>query len=177
MKHKHLLSLLQDNYTTVKIVYGQMNDKPKYKTSATGKYLDEDGMIPVFERSVVHNGSLNSYTFKTDLKLEVGDLVVVETTVTGRFKICTVVEVHKTPQIDLDADFDYKWIAAKVDLDHYAKLNAQEQKFQNALQQVEKARRKAEILNDLTQHLPEGSEARKIFNEALSDAHVTLPKL
>ena len=57
---------------------------------------------------------LKSYTYKTFLSLTKGDLVVVPVCNSLNFKVCRVTEVHKIPQIDPKALFDYAWIVDKI---------------------------------------------------------------
>lgn len=120
MRQKQMLSLLQSGYTTIECTY------------ASGLGVD---------LGTLQNNKL--YTFKTNLELTPGDQVVVPGPA-DQFKVVTVVNVHDEPEIDLDADFDYKWVAAKVDLTNYVKIITMEKDALKQLTQLEKAKKRKE---------------------------------
>lgn len=96
MKQTHILSLLQSGFTTASVSYNL-----NYKDDA-GLNFREDKL----------------YTFKHNLNLQPGDLVVVPgAEAIGGFVLCVVVEAHEEPEIDLDANFEYKWIVSKVEFE------------------------------------------------------------
>lgn len=69
-----------------------------------------------------------SYTYKTNLDLAVGDDVVVDAPSTG-MTVVVVTAVHKTPRIDPQAAYEYKWIVTKVDKTAYEQLLAKDEEL------------------------------------------------
>lgn len=134
MKNKHLISLLQTGFTTIKVEFKQGSQQ---------------------------------YTYKAKLSegIKVEDRVIVDSPQDG-LTVVKVVEVHLTPEIDLHAKFDYKWIVHKVDLTDYLATLAQEAEFTRTLLEVERIRQKEELLADFQKYLPEGSAARQLFDKA-----------
>lgn len=130
MRQSHILSMLQTGYTTIKVVY----NIPKAVVTDPTCSLPKD----------VQKG----YTFKTAIDVEVNDLVVVPHDKNG-LAICQVVEVHKEPELDLDAPYDYKWVIDKIDLTTYQHLLKAEQKGLEGLRKLEVQKRKADILEGL----------------------------
>lgn len=155
MNQKHLLSLLQNGYTTVNVTF-------------TGNDPSLEFPRPPLVRCKV-------YTYKARLedKLEVGDHVVVDSPTTG-LSIAVVTDVHKSPQIDLDAPFTYKWIVQKVDRTRYDEMQTREAEFLETMMEVERTHQRELLLNKFKEHLPEGSEARKLF-ETATQKIISLP--
>ncbi len=145
MQQKHLLALLQTGYTTIEVVF-------------TDGHLDSLG-----------SGRTRSkpYTYKARLEddLKVDDVVVVDSPSKG-LTTATVVDVHKAPKIDLDAPFTYKWIVQKVDRTRYDETLARESEFMDTMMEVERVHQRELLLGKFRDHMPEGSEARKMFDSA-----------
>lgn len=143
MQHKHLLSLLQNNFKTISVKFVQ---------------TDTD----TFKR-------VREYTYKAplDMELKEGDLALVMSPNTG-ISVVEVVTIHSTPKIDLDASFEYKWIVQKVDLTGYnARLKAEED-FKEVLLEIERTRQREILLQEFKNNLPEGSQARIMFDKAVT---------
>jgi len=97
---------------------------------------------------VQFKASDRSYTYKTiDDTLCEGDKVVVETR--GHFKVASVVEIHKVPQISLDSTYDYKWIIQKIDDSHVRELEAREEAFSERILEMEQRKIKEQALEAL----------------------------
>lgn len=155
MQNKHLYTLLDSTYTTIKVVFGKVaRSKPPLKM--------ERGEIALNETS---EQSAFTYKVRKDSGIKVDDAVIVESPQNG-LQIVRVVEVHDTPQIDLDAPFEYKWIIQRVDRTEHDEQVAKERQFNDTMLEVERTRIREETLNNMRQHLPEGSEARKLFDQA-----------
>jgi hypothetical protein len=60
-----------------------------------------------------------SYTYITDIALEVGDTVIVPSGSDDRFKMATVDRVDDDLEIQPNANMKYRWIAGKVDFAAY----------------------------------------------------------
>jgi hypothetical protein len=139
-KTNHIISLLQSGYTTIGCCFPQI-----------------DGTI--------REGS-RKYTYKTtDLNLKVDDLVLVKTG--NDLKVVKVMEVHATPQIDIDSSIHYTWIIQKIDTTHYDSLLKKEDEFAESLQAIEKEKRKAQMVADFKEFMPK--EAQPLLNQAIEN--------
>lgn len=143
MKSRHLISLLQTGYTTIRVVFQNERDRV---VPSTGRV----------------------YTYKTKkLDTQVGQTVVVR--VSGKYALAQIVEVHDTPRIDVDADFDYKWVVQVVDPTEYNTIREAEAIFAETLQNVEKLKQQEQLLEDFRKHLPTDSTARLMFDQAVKN--------
>lgn len=114
MKNSHLASLLQEGFTTVKVMYGNIPDL-------------REGTHTLEKR----------YTFKTFLDLKPGDVVVVpDNAYNKNYSVAMVNSVDAAPDIDFDADFEYKWIIDKVNMEQYEKVLQTEEAQVKALQKM-----------------------------------------
>ena len=145
MNQKHLLALLQSGYTTIEVVFNDsMQDRLGSGRTNTKAY---------------------TYKARLDDDIEVGDHVVVDSPSKG-LTVVEVTAVHKTAKIDLDAPFTYKWIVQKVDRTRYDETKAKEDEFLETMMEVERVHERELLLAKFKDHLPEGSEARKLFENA-----------
>lgn len=144
MNQRHLLSLLQNGFTTIHVVFESNM---------------HDGFGSVKSQS-------KTYTYKADLKdnIQVGDKVIVDSPTKG-LHVVTVANVDKTPRIDVSAPFDYKWIVQKVDTTLYNERLKKEEEFLESMEEVERAHQRQMLLEKFRTHLPEGSEARLLFDK------------
>ena len=119
MKFHHLISLLQTNYTTIKVKF----------PNGRGGTSDKD------------------YTYKVplDAKVQVEDYVVVDTSTTG-YAIAQVVKVDESPDINLDAQYRYSWIIQKVELAAYYERREREQRINQQLFKLEQRKQQANIV-------------------------------
>lgn len=135
MKQRHLISLMCKDYDTVSVVFQKDSNRPA--TPSTGK----------------------RYIYKclkgTPL---VGDIAIVE--VGEQLAFVKIVEVHATPQIDFDADYDYRWLVQYVNRKSYDNRAASEKKFAEGIAMAESAHQ----LKQLTAHLP----VEAIYKESLT---------
>lgn len=90
-------------------------------------------------------GGSNIYTYKTRQSFKVGEFGVVRTQ--DEYKIVEIKEVHKTPEIDKNATFDYGWIHQKVNTEILPKLENRDKQFKQSLY---KKSGKEELLDILT---------------------------
>jgi hypothetical protein len=177
MKQKHLLSLLQQGMTTVQVEFLQgrpggapaplqpmpaqppRNDVPwSQHTSRTPQPWD----TPTPPAKV--------YTYKAPIGLLAdGDIVVVQDDKSPYgLALGRVHHVDSVARIDVDADFDYKWVVSKVDTTAYAKRVQEERAFADTMQAVEATRQREQLVRTMTEHLPQGTEARAQFDAALA---------
>ena len=141
MKQHHLISLLQANYVTVQVKF----------------------VRPAFAPTVPSSNKL--YTYKTSLPVVEGDFAVVE--VKNELTIVKVMKVDTVPQIDVDADYSYKWLVQRVDRTAYDNTLAVEQNFEKAITAAEREHQRAILKEKLSTHLAVGSEARRMFDNAV----------
>lgn len=122
MQHRHIISLLQRDYHTIKCAFKNN--------------LKEAEFAP-------------SYTFKcpNDINPKVGDLVVVDTS--KGLNMIVVTEVHNDVQLDLDARFDYYWVVQLVDTSKWEERIAREKQAKAMLLEVERRRQHDSILEDV----------------------------
>ena len=134
--------------------------------------LMQTGFITIGVRFL---GGDKEYTYKAleSEGVQVGDEVIIDSPREG-MKIVMVTRVDSKPQIDLSSPFPYKWIVQKVCRARYDDLLRQEQEFKDALVEVERVRQREVLMKSFHEYLPEGSEARKLFDVTMTKvvAHV-----
>lgn len=193
MNHRHAISLIQTGYTTVQVCYDLGVDVPPELPTMLGSVQQnigghEEAVSPPMPwidvpptapwqgpaqpapapnardgRAKIQPPKL--YTFKAPLdKVNVGDLVVVSGT--NGPSIARVHIVHPRPKIDLTAPYAYKWIIDVVDTAGYQKLMQDEEKLEAMLLEAEQQRARKQLLDDLLEQYPEGSEVRKLLSQA-----------
>lgn len=170
MKQKHLLSLLQTGFTTIHVVFDNEHiPATPAPTAHNSGQVRQPWAEPPVTPSARWTPEVRKYTYKADLadNLQQGDAVVVESPKAG-LVIARVVAVDPTPRIDVDADFDYKWIVQKVDRTAYDKRNMGEREFQDTLQEVERVKQREILVRSMAENLPAGTEARRMFDEAIA---------
>lgn len=173
MKNRHMLSLLQSGYTTLQVAFTERETSPIAMPPSTAGMAPAPWQQPIghtFQDDRGRVRPLQSYTYKTrDLSIKVGDRVIVEDlkSKTG-LTIGAVVNVDVAPVIDVDADFDYKWIVQRVDMGAYERVLQDEAEFNATLQEVERQHQRDELVAKMTAHLPEGGVARTMFDEAIA---------
>lgn len=154
MKNKHLLSLLQEGYTTVEVVFENgPNDGCKPWA---------DNRVPPAPRAPARH---HTYKVWKEDDVQEGDAVVVERD-SGELLVVTVVAAHEVPKIDIDASWDYKWIVQKVDMSNYRSQLKREEDFTAMMLEIERTRQREFLLGQFREGLPEGSNARRMFETA-----------
>lgn len=159
INHNHILSLLQTGFTTIQVTFD----------------LDMDSEVDPVVRARNRNKRVQEYTYKAleSDNLKVGDYVIVDSPHSG-LSVVMVTGVDAKPRIELDAPFSYKWIVQKVDRTRYDDLLQQEAQFKDALVEVERVKQREAVMKSFQEVLPEGSEARKLFESTIESAK-TLP--
>lgn len=87
------------------------------------------------------------YTFKTFLKLEVDDIVVIPTSTRHGYTCAKVKEI--AVRIDLDSTIEYKWIVQKVEIDSYIELLSNEEAVVDKMDNAALQRKRRELRHDL----------------------------
>lgn len=163
MNSKHLLSLLQNNFRTVHVIFDTStgNDFVQAPNSAGQPWNDG---FPTTQQV-----PKQAYVYKchNDLAAEVGKLAVVKLD-DGRLKLVTIVKVDDFADIDLTADHTYKWLVDVVDTDRYDKILEDENKFKRLVAEAERVKLREETLASFKSVLPTEGEAAKLFSEAFA---------
>lgn len=173
MKTKHIMTLLQEGFTTVTVQFMDGRGVPVKKPAATSSAPWNPNQPPPMPQPPMPQASTQRYdnsrlyTYKTLLKdnVQPNDTVVV--IVGNEMVLVKVVEVHELPQIDLDADFDYKWIVQRIDTAAYDKMQEKEQQFQQAMVEVERVKQREKVKQEMTQLLIDSPVAKGIFEGAV----------
>lgn len=177
MKQKHLFSLLDQTYTTIKVAFtDQILPAGTYDDGRIdlGEYDSGNGAARTNLGEVRRKGKTppwggdrgRGYTYKVPLAWDVkeGETVIVLTPQSG-LKFAHVVSVDEKPDIDVDADFDYRWAVQKVDLTEFQELTLKEQQFGAQMLEVERVKQRESLLESFRSSLPEGSAARTLFEQ------------
>lgn len=157
MKQKHLYSLLDHTFTTVRVVFDKANTH-QLEQAINGRgqpFLHHDS-----------NSAKRGYVYKVPKAWNVqeGDQLIVLSTEAG-LAIVTVDTVDAEPDIDIDANFTYKWAVQRVDMTEYQSLTEREKVFQDEMLRIERVKQRESLVNSFRDSLPEGSEARKLFEQ------------
>lgn len=171
MKTKHLAALLQPNLTTVKVWFPSNGAAPFEQETQVNTneepFIDIYGDVqlgtvklrrptqlswdnkqpPQFQQK--NQGAPKLYTYKVlkDEGYKVGDTAVA---LTERGLVLVVVaEVHESAQLDLDADFDYKWLVQRVDTSKLVKQQQAEKNFQAAILEIERRKQRERVKKEL----------------------------
>lgn len=172
MNNRHLLALLQSNFYTLAVVFDNpLPDAPWDGAPARPQPARAPShgqpQAPVMPSN--YAGTEKTYTYKCpdDIELELGDKVLVDSPRNG-LCIATVVRKDDFADIDLNADFTYKWIVQKVDRTRYDDMLDKEAKFSRLLTEAERVKQREAVMESFKSTLPEGGDARKLFDEALN---------
>jgi hypothetical protein len=168
MKQKHVLSLLQTGYTTVNVYFA--DHKEQRPAAPRGAAPAPWASEPAQAWQQPQAPAPRTYTYKTkDMDLKPGDRVIVESPQSNTgLTIAVVHSIDPAPRIDVDADFDYKWIVQRVDMAPYNAILEAEAKFNDTLQEVERTHQREILLGKMTEHLPPNSQARTLFDAAVA---------
>lgn len=160
VKPHHLLSLLQGDFVTIAVRFSpetvpveQMHPRHNRQGNSTGDTLMASGKL---------------YTYKHRGPVAVGDTVVVDSPGSGLVCV-TVIEVHGTPQIDLDAGFTYKWTVQRVDKAEYLANLDREEKFAEQIAQAQRINQRHQLLHTYADAFPAGTPARAEFDRAVAE--------
>ena len=182
MNNKHLLSLLQSNFRTVHVIFGaDLMEEPAAPVAPAYDHSKAPWDRPIADNKTrrqpataqapdfPYNGQApqRSYVYKchNDLDIKQGDSAVVIDD-RGVLKLVTVVKVDDFADIDLNADFSYKWIVDVVRTDLYKDLMQKEQEFSRLVTEAQRAKLREETLNAFKAVVPQEGEAGRLFNLA-----------
>jgi hypothetical protein len=104
-------------------------------------------------------GGGGAYTYKVpnEIELEVEDRVVVYS---HDFKIARVLAVHEVADIDFNSNYDYKWIAGKVDAQAYLERVEPEKQTTVEIKRAENKKRANQALEFMKESIGEESFKR-----------------
>lgn len=124
---------------------------------------------------ILHKGTDNAYqgfcyTFKAEVdnNLQVGDYAIVHAN--HALKIVKIVQVHDTPNIDINAKFEYKWVIQKIDFANFKQRLDEQKQLENLLNALQITERK----NALVDRLNQASQKDKTFANLLNQIKQTL---
>lgn len=103
---------------------------------------------------VCFKGGTKNYTYLADKNagIEAGDTVVVNSPVDGL--VCVKVdEVLPSDEIDMNVNFNYRWIVQKVDTTAYDATVAREAHIRNVLRKAELRKARTEMLKNFEQEV------------------------
>jgi len=173
VKNKHLYALLDQSYTTIGVVFAR-DERPDLQQAPPAPGHQPQGLrqagrkAPPWGRPDDGVPTPKAYTYKVprDEAIAIDDYVVVHGEHSG-LAIGRVVRVDADPRIDVDAPYDYKWIVQRVDRETYQRRVDAERAFSDAMLNVERVRQREQLVQGFKDNLPEGSEARRLFEQTV----------
>lgn len=149
MKMKHMAALMREDLTTVAVTF-DLNDGrvPGVGTKAyTYKVLREDVEGPNALKGgdlvVVPRTYVDARRIKQGLANDGGCEVQSE----EGLSVARILEVHDTPQLDPDADHDYKWIIDRVNYLRYTERLAKEAELTQLILSAEREAKRQSLLD------------------------------
>jgi hypothetical protein len=182
VKHKHLFTLLDQTFTTVHVIYSDApirNSKQKVHAPPPRQPAPTWGAPPpqaeaVYAEYDTSNGQTYVYKVPKSWGVREGDMALAIVQHRG-IVVVTVVRVDLEPDIDPDADFEYRWLVQKVDTREYEDLNEREKSFNESMLQVERVKQRESLVNSFRESLPAGSEALRLFEQTTKQVTIEQP--
>ena len=173
MKQKHMFSLLDQTFTTVHVAFPSYNPDDIQAVAPAQHHQPKAPQPPMPKRA--WGGSQGTYVYKVPFSWGVneGDELLVETGI--GLVITNVVKVDGMPDIDVDANFDYKWAVQKVDRTKHNELVDSEKRFADSLLEIERVKQRESLLTSFRESLPEGSAARNLFEQTTAQLQAPPP--
>lgn len=170
MKNMHLHSLMDETMTTVGVVFYPDDPSSYLHDSAPEPFDGTDVYGDDSEESVRYTGKKYIYKVPLDWDVQIDEKLVVPVNSGGKmiFRVATVARVDAAPEINPDANFAYRWAVCQVDFDEFECRRQREQDFNKAMLAVERTRKREELVNSFHDSLPEGSEARALFDRTIA---------
>lgn len=150
MNPNHIISLMQNDYTTIGV-----------------QFVDDHNADKVYVYKVL----------RADMPSK-GDRFVVNSQYTSSgFAIVEVVRVDDEPEINTNATYDYSWIVQKIDRARYDAVFELERQFAQKLRAIQQKAVRQQAAAQLLGEFPEGSEARKELESLLMTVSNPLAQL
>jgi hypothetical protein len=157
MKLKHMAALMREDITTVAVTF-DLNDGRAPGVGArqyTYKVLLEDVQGPNALKGgdlvVVPRTAIDARKIKAGMAQDGGCAVQAE----EGLSVARILEVHTVPQIDPDADYDYKWVVDRVRYDRYVKLVDNEAEMTRIITAAERDIRKNALIDQFKKTIGE----------------------
>ncbi|HYE38176.1 hypothetical protein [Methylocaldum sp.] len=138
MKASHILSLMQNDYTTVQVAYSEGGKLYTFKALKSDNLAKDD--------FVVIPTSYNDWGYT----------------------LGKVISVDEEADIDTSVAYTYKWIVGKVDLVRYAGILEVEKRFERHILNMQKANTRRQLVQSVLESFPEGSKERADFELLLN---------
>lgn len=195
MRQNHVISILQTNMTTVQVVFAdalrelgpmvgmpapwatdyspqafdpRMPQQPRMPqaptASRTPQGMQSTRMAPETLEYIARSARVYTYKALTEDNVKPGDKVILDSPSDG-LTVAMVVEVHQSPRIDLDAQFDYKWIVGKVDLARYHGQLEQEHAAGGVLLESERTAQKTKLMDAVRSQLSEVAGGESLLDK------------
>ena len=156
----HLVSLLQEGYVTIGVVFSATAPSDFDDPLDTAAPWNGGRQQPPAPRQQV-------YTYKCHFECIPGDLVILPPSSTGKLpSIATVVRVDDEPELNFESGIEYKWAIARLDTAAYDQVMKRERDLVKMLREQEKKQQRAKLLESYQLSLPDDAESRKIFDQA-----------
>lgn len=175
MKANHVISLLQENYTTCRVVFSERNtERPQAPKPASGVAAGQQAPWGDAQYDMRDAGQ-KAYAYKVLLidAVQVGDSVVVPHHRDG-LAVATVVAVDIAPQIDVESDIEYKWIVQKVDKTRYDQILASEAQFHAQMEEARRTAVRQQLKQQYFDSFPEGSPMREALTQSCTSLNQVL---
>ena len=91
-----------------------------------------------------HHGHCYTFKAEVDSGLVVGDFAVVHAN--DALKIVKIVQVHATPNIDINARYEYKWVVQKIDFTAFKTRHKEQKGINDMLTALEIAERQEALM-------------------------------
>lgn len=160
----HLVSLLQEGYTTIGVVFAA---GAALVPQMDNDFAPWDPQVPAAGSKYDKSSSAQIYTYKCHFECIVGDLVIVPPSSAGKLpSIATVVRLDSEPELNFESGVEYKWAIGRVDTAAYDHTMERERDLIRMLRENQKKEQRAKLLASYQLSLPEDAESRKIFDQA-----------
>lgn len=172
MLNNNSVHMLQTGYTTVTACF--LNTKSlytpawAYANAIRNSETTSVDLLKTMQKQLKDLASQTSmsYTYKMPLGLcKAGDMAVVETN--NGLNVVYILEVHDEPDIDPNANFEYRWLVCPVRHNIYFDVLVREQKLKLALRDIEKKRQSELVRKQVLDGLP--NDKRNSFEQAIAD--------
>ena len=191
--NRNFVSFMQTNYNTIRVSF--LRDRAAAPVVAPAmpappqdaRYgaplapawaQDQTRPWAVAEESKPAAPKVHTYSYKVpkDLKLQVGDIVVVPSGDSIAFARVEIVD--ELPSLDFSKDVTYKWIISKIDFAQYNELVKAEAEFSRKMEAVQRMRVQQEAINTMRAQLLSNSDpvSAAMFADALKCIGATVPE-
>ena len=188
----NFVSFMQTNYNTIRVSFLAANPMGPHpgRPQAPAPAMPAPVMAPLApawssqdrpwatpEDSRPPEPQVQTYSYKVpkDMKLEVGDIVVVPSR--DHIAFARVEVVDTMPSLDFSSGDVYKWVIQRVDFTAYNELIKAEAEFSRRMVEVQRMKKQQEMVRTMRdQFLSESDpETARLFGEALKSIGAQVP--